>query len=329
MTAVDLSLARQDLVAWLVGLALPGPAAEQVVDHVLAAEVIGRRSHGIRLLPWVAAGAAATREADVTVDEREPGTLAVRANGLPGICAVEGAVDAALRAHAAGRHVVSVAVTGYTGTTGCLGLYVWRLAQRGSTGLVAATSPAIMSPPGTITATLGTNAMALAAPVASGHPLVVDFSSGATSYGDIALARARGASLPPGVAIDRSGAVTTDPRAIVDGSILPSGGHRGWSQALLVEALAGAAIGGKVGRADGGESAFVLSLGPDAFGASTSSAMGELVAQLRAAEPGAQGEGAHLPGERYERLDPWPGTVEIDDATIDRLTAAGGPSLRS
>lgn len=327
MTTIDRPQAQRELVAWLDGLGMPTPAAAAVVDHVLAAEVIGRRSHGLRLLPWIARGAAAASAAEVTVEAREPGTLAVAARGLPGIYAIQRAVDEALRAHAEGRRVVSVAVTGYVGTTGCLGLHVRRSAQQGCTGLVAATSPSIMAPPGTITATLGTNAIALAAPVASAPPLVVDFSSGAWSYGDVALAQARGTSLPEDVVIDRTGAATTDPGAVIEGSILPSGGHRGWSQALLVEALAGAAMGGKVGRADGGDSAFVLSIGPDAFDGSPPDAMATLVGQLLAAAPGPDGHAAHIPGERFRRLDPAPELVEVEPMTLDRLVRAGGPQL--
>lgn len=327
MTTVDRAQARRELVAWLKGLGMPTPAAEGVVDHVLAAEVIGRRSHGLRLLPWIARGAAAAEAAEVTVEAREPGTLTVEAGGLPGIYAIQRAVDEALRAHADGRKVVNVAVTGFVGTTGCLGLHVRRAAEHGCTGLVAATSPSIMAPPGTITATLGTNALALAAPVAAAAPLVVDFSSGAWSYGDVALAQARGTVLPDGVVIDRSGAATTDPKAVMEGSILPSGGHRGWSQALLVEALAGAAVGGKVGRADGGDSAFVLSIGPDAFGGAPSDAMAALVEQLLAAEPGPEGRAAHIPGERFRRLDDGWERLEVEPVTMDRLIRAGGPRL--
>lgn len=327
MIALDLARSRSDLVAWLAQLGMPAPAAEVVVDHVLAAEVVGRRSHGLRLLLWLFRSAAAHVESEVAIETSERGTLVVTAGGLPGIYAVHQAVEAVVRAHADGRGVVTVAVRGFTGSTGCLGLFAHRLAQEGSIGMVAATSPSIMAPPGTATAVLGTNAMALGAPVAGSSPLVVDFSSSAWSYGDIALARARGECLPEGVLLDRSGAPTTDPREVVDGSILPSGGHRGWSQALLVEVLAGAAVGGKVGQADGGESAFVLSLAPHAFGGSPSTALGVLVGQLLAAAPGPDAGGAHIPGARFEQLEPWPDTVEVETSTLERLVGAGGPAL--
>lgn len=330
MVVIDRRRARADLVTWLAGLGLPHGATEGVVDHVLAAEVVGRRSHGIRLLPWIATGAGGQEGDDVVVTAREPGTLLVAALGLPGIYAVQRAMEAALTDHDRGRQVVSIAVTGYFGSTGCLGLHVRRLAQRGATGFVAATSPSIMAPPGTATALLGTNAMALGAPVSSASPLIVDFSSTTWSYGDVALARSRGKALPDGVVLDRSGAASTDPRDVVDGSLVPSGGHRGWAQALLVEALAGAAVGGKVGLADGGDSSFVLSIGPDAFGGSPPASMKGLIDQLRSATPGPDGATAHLPGERYERLNGWPEAIRdiaVEPSALQRLTNAGGPRL--
>lgn len=327
MTRLDRAEARTSLVAWLGDLGMPEPVATVVVDHVVSAEVVGRPSHGLRLLPWVARGAGSHARPDVVVEAREPGVLAVAAHGLPGIFAVERAVDEAVRVHGTGRQVVAIGVTGYGGTTGCLGLLVHRLARSGSTGLVAATSPSIMASPGTATPILGTNALAAGAPVAGATPVVVDSSSSASSYGDVALARDRGDALPAGVLLDRTGAPSTDPHDVVEGSLVPSGGHRGWTQALLVELLAGAAVGGKVGRAEGGDSTFVLSVGPDAFGGTPPSALATLVQQLHDAEPGPDGTVAHIPGERYGRLDDLPSELDVEAATLARIQRAGGPTL--
>jgi len=327
VTAIDRSRARADLTGWLAGSGMPLPVAEVVIDHVLAAERVGRGSHGLRLLPRIARAAGTHDGTDVVVDEREAGTLLVDAVGLPGIHALHRAVDELIRCRSTGRHVVTVAVTGFTGTTGCLGLFAHRIARSGATGLVTATSRSIMAPPGTATPLLGTNALAIASPVDGGAPLVVDFSSSATSFGDVALARLRGERLPEGVALDRSGVVTTDPWEVVDGSLLPSGGHRGWSQALVVEVLAGAAVGGKVGRADGGESALVMALGPEAFSGSPPAAMRTLVDQITASTPGPDGVSAHVPGGRFELLDRSWAEVEVEPSVLEGVLSAGGPRL--
>jgi (2R)-3-sulfolactate dehydrogenase (NADP+) len=327
VTSVDRIRARSDLIGWLVGLGMPSPAADTVVDHVLAAETIGRGSHGLRLLPRIARSAGVHDGAEVVVEEREPGTLVVDALGLPGIHALHRAVDEVTRCRSRGRHVVTVAVTGFTGTTGCLGLHAHRIARTGSTGLVTATSRSIMAPPGAASPLLGTNALAVASPVDGGDPLVVDCSSSETSFGDVALARLRGEQLPEGVALDRSGAATTDPWAVVDGSLLPSGGHRGWSQALLVEVLAGATVGGKVGRADGGESAFVLAIGPDAYRGSPPTAMLSLVDQITSSEPGPDGRSAHVPGGRFSLLERAGDEVDVDPSVVEGVASAGGPRL--
>jgi LDH2 family malate/lactate/ureidoglycolate dehydrogenase len=329
VTAIDRARSRADLIGWLVGRGLPPPAAETVVDHVLAAETVRRGSHGLRLLPRIARAAGTHDGAEVVVEEREAGTLIVDAVGLPGIHAMHRAVEEVVRCGSTGRHVVTAAVTGYTGTTGCLGLFAHRIARSGATGVVMATSRSIMAPPGTASPLLGTNALALASPVDGRAPVVVDYSSSATSFGDVALARLRGEQLPEGVALDHSGVATTDPWEVVDGSLLPSGGHRGWSQALMVEALAGAAVGGKVGRAEGGESAFVLAVGPESFRGSPTVAMRILVDQITASEPGPDGRSAHVPGGRFERLEQ-PGAeveVEVDPSVVEGVVAAGGPRL--
>jgi LDH2 family malate/lactate/ureidoglycolate dehydrogenase len=327
VTIIDHAGARRDLVEWLEREGLTTPVAGAVVDHVLAAEVVGRPSHGLRLLPWIIRGAAAHERPDVGVEIREPGTLLVTAGGLPGIYALQRAVDEAIRAHDDGRLVVTVAVTGYLGSTGCLGLHARRLAMHGSTGVVSATSPAIMAPPGTITPVLGTNAIAVGAPVDRGAPLIADFSSGTWSYGDVAMARMRGEPIPEGVVMTRTGAPTNDPSEVVEGSILPSGGHRGWCQALLVEAIAGAAVGAERRQDQGADGALVMSIGSGAFPGSSTMAMRSLVDQVLAAEPGPDGAGAHVPGGRFARLDQQPDAIEVDGSTLDRLEAAGAPAL--
>lgn len=61
------------------------------------------------------------------------------------------------------------------------------------------------------------------------------------------LAAAEDRPIPPGWALDRDGNPTTDPRAGLDGMMLPAGGVKGAMLALVVEllccALTGAAFG--------------------------------------------------------------------------------------
>jgi delta1-piperideine-2-carboxylate reductase len=76
-------------------------------------------------------------------------------------------------------------------------------------------------------------------------PLVFDQSSSVMANGDVQIARREGRQLPPGTGIDRDGNPTTDPNAVLEGgALLPFGGHKGNSIALMVEILSAALTGG-------------------------------------------------------------------------------------
>lgn len=94
----------------------------------------------------------------------------------------------------------------------------------------------------------GTNAMAFAAPRPGGLPLVWDQSSSVASQGDVLHAAQEGREVAPGIGVDALGKPTTSPGAILDGgALLPFGGAKGASLAVMVEILAAALTGGPFG----------------------------------------------------------------------------------
>ena len=71
-----------------------------------------------------------------------------------------------------------------------------------------------------------------------------DQASSAWSNGDVQIARREGRPLPAGVGVDRDGQPTTDPNAVLEGgALLPFGGHKGSSIAMMMEVMA-AGLGG-------------------------------------------------------------------------------------
>jgi len=90
----------------------------------------------------------------------------------------------------------------------------------------------------------GTNPMGFAVPRADTDPLVFDQSSSVMANGDVQIARREGRQVPPGTGIDRDGNPTTDPNAVLEGgALLPFGGHKGSSIAMMMEIM-GAALAG-------------------------------------------------------------------------------------
>jgi hypothetical protein len=77
-----------------------------------------------------------------------------------------------------------------------LGAHVRRLAEAGLVGVLTATSPARLGPPGG-PKVAGTNPLAIAIPSADGDPVVVDVSMGAVTWGDIVAGLATEDELVP------------------------------------------------------------------------------------------------------------------------------------
>ena len=119
--------------------------------------------------------------------------------------------------------------------TGAVGRYAQWLAERGCIGIIMVAGPAFVAYHGARIASLGTSPIAIAVPSSRG-PIVLDMATSTISNGTILQARATGGALPPGTALTREGAPTTDPgQAEI---LLPLGGPKGSGLALMFELVA-------------------------------------------------------------------------------------------
>lgn len=117
-------------------------------------------------------------------------------------------------------------------------------AREGFIVLATVNSMASVVPHGGHRKVYGTNPMGFAAPRDGADPLVFDQASSAMANGDVQIAAREGRALPPGTGVDRDGRPTTDPKAVLDGgALLPFGGHKGSSIAMMMEIM-GAALAG-------------------------------------------------------------------------------------
>jgi (2R)-3-sulfolactate dehydrogenase (NADP+) len=117
----------------------------------------------------------------------------------------------------------------------------------GLVGLAMGNSPAAMPAAGGTRPLFGTNPLAAVFPRRDGAPLSIDLSLSAVARGKLMIAAKEGKPIPLGWAQDAQGHPTTDPKAGLEGSMLPMGGTKGALLAmtveLLVTALTGAAMG--------------------------------------------------------------------------------------
>lgn len=117
-------------------------------------------------------------------------------------------------------------------------------ARKGFLALAMINSMASVVPHGGHRKVYGTNPFGFAAPREGKDPLVFDQASSAMANGDVQIARREGRQLPPDTGIDRDGNPTLDPDAVLEGgALLPFGGHKGSSIAMMMEIM-GAALAG-------------------------------------------------------------------------------------
>lgn len=215
---------------------------------LVAAEAQGLGSHG---LVRVAQYAAHLRHGRVNGNAR-PGVVRSKAaaclvdadEGLAFPACALAVSEAIARARAAGAAFAGVTRSHHFGAA------AWHLeavAAAGMVGLAFGNSPAAMPAWGGKRAIFGTNPIAAVFPRRDAPPLTIDLSLSEVARGKLMVAAREGRSIPSGWALDRHGMPTTDPKAGLDGMMLPAGGVKGAMLALMVEliccALTGAAFG--------------------------------------------------------------------------------------
>ncbi|MEI7571008.1 MAG: Ldh family oxidoreductase, partial [Alcaligenaceae bacterium] len=76
-------------------------------------------------------------------------------------------------------------------------------------------------------------------PNPGGSPFLLDMAMSVVARAKVRNALKRGESIPDTWATDDKGRATTDPKAALEGFLLPIGGHKGYGLALLVDMFAG------------------------------------------------------------------------------------------
>jgi len=102
-------------------------------------------------------------------------------------------------------------------------------------GIALTHTDSIMVPPGMKRIFLGSNPIAFGAPGGNGPPVIVDLSTTHVALGKVIVARQEGKPIPPDWGVDADGRATTDPNQVV--GLAPTGAHKGYALALMVEIL--------------------------------------------------------------------------------------------
>src|SRR6185503_2574938 len=172
-------------------------------------------------------------------------------NGLGLVVAPKANAIAMDKAEQHGSGWVSVCNTNHFGIAG---YYPLQALKRDLIGWAMTNTTKLVAPLWGAERMLGTNPIAIAFPGFEEPPIVIDMATSAAAYGKIEIARRVGKPIPLGWAVDRNGAPTTDPNAMIDGgaqlplgSTRDGGGHKGYGLALMVDVLSAVLSGANWG----------------------------------------------------------------------------------
>jgi ureidoglycolate dehydrogenase (NAD+) len=232
--------------ACLEKLGLEAADARLIAETLVAANLRGVDSHGVVRLPHYATrlrnGTVKPRP-NITVRRTAPSAAVVEGDaGMGQLVAVRAMREAISLARETGVGAVTARNSSHCGACA----YFVELAVReGMIGVALTHTDSIMVPPGMKRIFLGSNPIAFGAPGAR-EPLIIDMSTTHVAWGKVLVARQDGKPIPPDWGVDEQGKPTTDPQRVV--GLTPTGGHKGYALAVMIEILCAQLAGVPFGR---------------------------------------------------------------------------------
>jgi LDH2 family malate/lactate/ureidoglycolate dehydrogenase len=222
------------------GLGLPAADAADVARVLVLADLFGLSTHGLSRIESygerLQVGGINARPR-ITVETLAPALRRVDGdNGvgpLVGMHALRAAMEAAERCG------VGVAFARQSNHFGPISPYGLMAAQAGYASVIGSNATTTIAPWGGSDARLGNSPLGFGVPNPGGDPFLLDMAMSVVARAKIRAALKRGEAIPDSWATDASGRPTTDPKAALDGFLLPIGGHKGYGLALLVDLFSG------------------------------------------------------------------------------------------
>lgn len=114
--------------------------------------------------------------------------------------------------------------------------YLEKIARAGFAAVYFGSSTPSVVPQGAIRKALGTNPMAIALP-GKVNPFIFDMGTASVMSGEVLMKSFLGESFPHAVGVDKDGKPTAVANDLLEGGILPFGGHKGYGLSLTIQAL--------------------------------------------------------------------------------------------
>ncbi len=222
------------------GLGLSTASAEKVVSVLVQADLFGLTTHGLSRIEsygerlesgGISAAAEPSIETLAPAIARVEGCNAV--GPLVGIAALEAGIEIAK------QYGISLVLARGSNHFGPISPYSYIAAEQGFASIIGSNATTTIAPSGGSDARLGNSPLGFGVPNPNGEHFMLDMAMSVVARAKIRNALKQGQTIPDSWATDATGKPTTDPRAALDGFLLPIGGHKGYGLALVVDLLAG------------------------------------------------------------------------------------------
>ncbi len=225
-------------------------SARTVAASLVQSDLEGLHSHGVMLvemyLDRIRGGSVSALDQGEVVSDNGACVVIDAKNALGQVVA-EQAMDIAIdRAKNTGMGVTAVRNGFHFGATRT---YTNQAANAGCIGIAMCNTRPLMPAPGGATRVVGNNPLAISLPCRDAEPLALDMAMSEAAMGKIRMAAKLGQPIPQTWAADSTGAPTTDPKAAIEGMLLPTAGHKGYGLALIINLMCSLLSGGAGGAA--------------------------------------------------------------------------------
>lgn len=221
--------------------------SKTVVDCLVETSLRGVDSHGIRLIPhYLKAVQVGRIDKDAKFVFKKTAAAVGILNANHGFGIFAGILGMKEAIKMAKRNGISCVAVNNSNHFGALAIYTTLAAKEGMIGFAFTNTDSLVVPFFGKVSYLGTNPIAIAAPMKGEEPFSLDMATSTVSMNKVLNYKSLGIELEPGWAVDEKGKETLDPgRAI---ALLPLGNYKGYALACAVEMMAAQVCGAAFGK---------------------------------------------------------------------------------
>ena len=245
---VKIQVAKKLIIDLFIKHKLSKNHSKICAEALINAELVGAPSHGFGRISSYCnriRKKVINPKPNIKIKKISPSIASIDADNAIGFIGANLAINLAIKnAKKTGIGLVSVKNSGHYGLSG---YYANKAARKGLIALCFTNAPPAIAPYGAKKSLFGTNPICFAAPTGTNIPFILDTSISKINRGKIRRAEKLGKKIPFGVALDKNGNPTNNPKKALEGLQLPIGEFRGSGLAWMVDILSGVLTGSNHG----------------------------------------------------------------------------------